>query len=401
MQTPQWGFVAAKPSEYLVCTRDGQVDRTRSGQGARIFKWPRDQVAIVPTTLQRIEFTADQITREKVGVCVSGLAVVRIAEPLLAYRVLDFTEGDAADKLAATLREMFVGAGRRLIANLTLDDCLSRRKETIAGFLLDEIAPIVGGEGKPDDSTNRGWGVVIDTIEIKEVKILSAQVFAHLQAPYRAEIATRAELAGLERKREVAEREAETTRRADEAQVSMMRATRELKAKAEAEATEVEAREAARRAEMNAAGAAAALESRKVEIEASHRAAALELAHERELAELRDAQRRRAVAIDLEVRQLEAEARDRESQLEAAAQRRLAEIEQLLAQSRALRDLVTTALPQIAQALHQQVGTLNYTSVGGDRGPLDAVPSALAQLLALAKSFGLQLPGTEAAPPTA
>src|SRR5437016_5921872 len=181
MGTPKWGFVAAKPSEYLVVTRDGQVDRSRSGQGARIFKWPRDQVAIVPTTLQKIEFTADQITREKIGVQVSGLAVIRIAEPLLAYRVLDFESNDALDKLAATLREMFVGAARRLIANLTLDDCLSRRKETIAGELLSEIAPIVGGEGKPDDSTNRGWGVVIDTIEIKEVKILSATVFAHLQ----------------------------------------------------------------------------------------------------------------------------------------------------------------------------------------------------------------------------
>ena len=390
MKTPRWGFVAAKPSEFLVVTRDGQVMTSRSGQGAGIFKWPRDQVAIVPTTLQRIEFTADQITRERVGVSVSGLAVIRIAEPLLAYRVLDFSADDALDQLSATLREMFVGAGRRLIANLSLEDCLSRRKETIAGFLLDEIAPIVGGAGKPEDSTNRGWGVVIDTIEIKEVKILSAQVFAHLQAPYRAEIATRAEVAELERKREV-----------DERALTTDRVTRSLTATAEAEATEVEEREAARRAEMHAAGAAAALEARHVELDAAHRAAALVLTRERELEALRAEQRRTQTALDRELRQLDAEARDRESQLEAAAQRRLAEIEQMMAQSRALRDLVTTALPQIAQALHQQVGTLNYTSVGGERGPLDAVPSALAQLLALAKSFGLPLPGTPAAEPGA
>ena len=323
----------------------------------------------MPTTLQRIEFTADQITREKVGVEVSGLAVYRIAEPLLAYRVLNFTYGEAAsEKLAATLREMFIGAARRLIANLTLDDCLTRRKEAIAGFLLDEIAPIVGGSGRPDDATTRGWGVVIDTIEIQQVVIQSAQVFAHLQAPYRAEIATRAELAELQRKREVVERE-----------VEQMRTTRTLTATAEAEATEVESREAAR----------------------VHRAAAIELAQERELAELRHDDRRRAKGVELELRQLDAEARDRESVLDAAAQRRLADIEQSLAQVRALRDLVTTALPQIAAALHQQVGTLNYTSVGGDRGPLDAVPGAIAQLLSLARSFGLQLPGTEAAPPPA
>src|SRR5678815_649213 len=76
-----WGFVGAKPSEYLVCTRRGAVDRSRSGQGRRIFKWPWDSVSIVPTTLQRIEFTADQVTRERVGVQVTGIAVYRIAEP--------------------------------------------------------------------------------------------------------------------------------------------------------------------------------------------------------------------------------------------------------------------------------------------------------------------------------
>ena len=34
----RWGYVGAKPSEYLVCTRRSQIDRRRSGQGARIFK---------------------------------------------------------------------------------------------------------------------------------------------------------------------------------------------------------------------------------------------------------------------------------------------------------------------------------------------------------------------------
>jgi hypothetical protein len=104
--------------------------------------------ALVPTTLQRIEFTADQITRERAGVVITGIAVYRIAEPLLAFRVLDFTYGEAAsEKLGATLREMFIGAARRLVANLSLDQCLTRRKETIAGYLIQEIAPVVSGEG--------------------------------------------------------------------------------------------------------------------------------------------------------------------------------------------------------------------------------------------------------------
>jgi flotillin len=78
------------------------VDRKRSGQGARVFKWPWHAIAIVPTTIQRVEFTADQITRERIGVEVTGIAVFRIAEPLLAFRVLNFTFGKARRRSSPT-----------------------------------------------------------------------------------------------------------------------------------------------------------------------------------------------------------------------------------------------------------------------------------------------------------
>jgi len=380
----RWGWIGAKPSEYLVCTRRGQIDRKRSGQGVRIFKRPWDTIAIVPTTLQRIEFVADQITRERVGVSITGIAVYRIAAPELAFRVLNFTYGEAAsEKLAATLREMFVGAARRLVANLSLEECLMRRKETIASFLMEEIAPVVGGEGSPDDTTVRGWGVVIDTIEIQQVTIQSEQVFNHLQAPFRAEIAARAELAELERARQVAERRAETERLAHEAQLESVRATRALKARTEAEAAEVESREAARR------------------VEAMHRAGLFEQEREHALAMQRlaaEAEVRRAQAgVEHELRRREAEARDLESQLEAAAQRRLAEVELLLAQSRTLRELVAQAIPQLAAALQPRAQTLHLTQIGGadGGGPLAALPQAVGQIVALAQSFGLELPKRE------
>jgi flotillin len=421
----RWGFIGAKPSEYLVCTHGGQIDRKRSGQGMRIFKWPWLAVAIVPTTLQRIEFVADQITRERVGVEITGVAVYRIAEPEIAFRVLNFTYGEAAsEKLAATLREMFVGAARRLVANLSLEDCLTKRKETIATFLMEEIAPVVGGEGSLADHTATGWGVVIDTIEIQQVKIQSEQVFAHLQAPYRAEIAARAELAELERARQVTERRADTERLSQEAQLEATRATRALRARTEAEAAEVEAREAQRQAELVAASArrhselerdrvlhaiaiaeeerrakaaseAAAIEADITRIEAEHRAALRELDHSRAIASQRqtaDLELRRTQAeVDRELRRLDAESRAHEQALDVEHQRRLAELEQLLAQSRALRELVG-ALPELAGAIAPRAETLHLTQIGEQRGALDALPSAVAQLLTVARSLGLELP---------
>jgi hypothetical protein len=368
----RWGYTGAKPSEYLVCTRRGDVDRKRSGQGMRVFKWPWLSISIVPTTLQRIEFTADQVTRERVGVSVSGIAVYRIAEPLLAFRVLNFTYGEAAsEKLAATMREMFIGASRRLIANLSLDECLTRRKEAIAGFLMDEIAPIVGGVGAPDDTTDRGWGVVLDTIEIQQVQIQSQQVFEHLQAPYRAEIAARAESAQLERDRGRA-------------------------------LHQIQIAEEQRRAK--AAADVAALEAERGRLEAVHAQSQLELAQQRSIEadrQMAEHERARAQAeVSIELRRRDAETKDHESVLEAQHQMRLAEIERTLAQSRVMHELVTQGLPRIAEALSQTFGTVHYTQIGsgdGTAGPLQAVPAALAQLLALARSFGVELPVTSPA----
>lgn len=381
MVTKRWGYIGAQPSEYLVCTRRGVVDRKRSGQGMRIFKWPWDSVAIVPTTLQRIEFVADQITRERIGVGVAGIAVFRIAEPMLAFRVMDFMQPDATDRLGATMREMFIGAARRLIANLTLEDCLTRRKEAIAGFLMDEIAPIVGGEGAPDDTTTKGWGVVLDTIEIQQVRITSQQVFAHLQAPYREEIATRAELAEIERQRQVAE-------------IAAASARRKLEIERDRVLHSIAIAEEQRRSK--AAADVASIEAERARFEAVQRQAMLEVEHARAIEESKQAAQiahaRLQADIALELRQRESEARDREGALEAIQQRRLAELSQLTAQDRLREALVTKALPQIAQALHHTYGTVNVTQLAaGGSSPLDAVPAAFAQVLALARSFGLKL----------
>lgn len=196
-KTKSWGWISAKPSEFLIRMRGGSV--VSAGQGATVFKWPWDSIAIVPTTVQRLHFVADQITQEKVGVKVTGIAVYRIAEPLIASRMLNFSFPERAqEKLAEMLEEMCVGASRRLIANLTVEQCLTRRKDALSTELVREIAPVVGGEGRMEDVTDRGWGVVVDTIEIQDVRVLSGQVFSNMQARFRLsqeQVAREAELA--------------------------------------------------------------------------------------------------------------------------------------------------------------------------------------------------------------
>ncbi|MFO0565497.1 MAG: SPFH domain-containing protein [Polyangiaceae bacterium] len=296
-KTKRWGFVTAKPSEYLVHVRRGKVRHSSSGQGASCFKWPWDAVAIVPTSFQRLMFRADQVTREKVGVEIVGLAVYRIAEPLIAYRVLNFSFPERAQvKLEEALAGMFVGATRRLVANLSVEDCLQKRKSALAEELIREVSPVVGGEGKLDDFTTKGWGIVIDTIEIQEVRVLSDKVFAAMQAPYRSELEKSARQAKAQADKEIATREAELTRQVEEARIQSELVVRERRDELDRAAAEAKKaallRDAAtaREIEEQKLVAAAGLRSQAAEIarrEAEVRTRDLVLAHERTMEEAR------------------------------------------------------------------------------------------------------------------
>jgi len=136
----------------------------RAQQGGSVWKWPSDTVARIDTSVHRLQFTADQITRERVGVQVTGLAVFRIVAPLVA------------------------------------------------------------------------WGVVIDTIEIQDVRVLSAEVFERMRLESEIERATRVathkaleQQAQLAMEREKAEANVETAR--------LEAAAVRLRAEADADAT--------------------------------------------------------------------------------------------------------------------------------------------------------------------
>ncbi len=323
-KTKRWGFVTAKPSEYLVHMRRGKILGRSSGQGASCFKWPWDSVAIIPTTLQHIYFAADQVTSEKVGVQVKGLAVYRVARPELTVRMLNFSFPERAQqKLAETLGDMFIGAVRRLVANLTVEECLVRRKEALAAFLMAEIAPVVSGAGRASDSTDRGWGVVIDTIEIQDVVVLSEAVFANMQAPYRNQLMLKAREAELARERELEETQA----RAD-AQLRELRAQAETAAAQAESAAQMKRLAAQTQAEQARVQAERELEHAK--LEADRELERRKLEKEAELSRARAEKDREAQAYrargEAEARKVKAEASAHAAEAEALAGERAQEL---------------------------------------------------------------------------
>ncbi|MFZ5468747.1 MAG: SPFH domain-containing protein [Myxococcota bacterium] len=343
-----WGFISAKPSEFLIRMRGGTV--VSSGQGASTFKWPWDSVAIVPTTVQRLHFTADQITAEKVGVQVTGLAVYRIAEPLIAYRMLNFSFPErASEKLEQMLVEMFVGAARRLVANMSVEQVLTRRKEGLASELMREIAPVVSGVGRPEDRTHKGWGVVIDTIEIQDVRVMSQAVFANMQARFRQDQERMAREAELAKERAVKQDEAGSER-----QVELSRVAAATEVKRQRLAAEEQARLEHLASEARIAEARLSQERmvKQGEVSNERDLALARLAAELEVKEQRQAAEERARLSELAAQARMAEARlSHEQGMERARMQAEVEKAQLQAETSAARHQMALAAESQAEAV--------------------------------------------------
>lgn len=357
-KTKKWGWISARPSEFLVHMRRGKL-MPSSGQGASCFKWPGDSVAIVPTTIQKLRFTADQVTSEKVGVEVTGLAVYRIAEPMIAFRMLNFSYPERAqEKLEEMLVEMFVGAVRRLVANLAVEECLVRRKEGLAQELMREIAPVVSGSGRIEDDTDKGWGVVIDTIEIQDVRVLSAAVFSNMQARFRQEQEQKAREASLQTERAIKQVEAEASRTIE---LTKLQAEYEIKTRRQESSEQARLSEITSEARVSEARLVQerASEERKIAVEREIRLAKL-------AAELELKQRKQAADEQARIEELAAQAKFNEARInherQMAAIRMQAEIEQaqLSAEAAAARHAAKLAeATQEIEMLQQQAALAN------------------------------------------
>jgi regulator of protease activity HflC (stomatin/prohibitin superfamily) len=371
-EIPSWGRVTAKPHECLIVLRHGAIHSVQ--QGGSVFKWPSDAVARVDTSVRRLQFTADQVTREKTGVAVTGLAVFRVVRPELAYRMLDLQNPDA---IADILREMFVGATRRLVANLTLEDCMTRRKDALASELMAEVAPVVEGQGRESDTTDAGWGVAIDTIEVQDVRVLSEEVFDRLQAPYREQLA----LSALHAEDEVRRERAQLQRAAEEAREDGRRAMiarEEARLQAERERAVAEARHEDAVARQRALDLA---ERARIEAEG-------QVNRERLVTEARIERDRLLAAASVEVAELEAQATRARGETEAAMVRMLREARDTISEARLQELALTEALPRVAEAFADSFEHAVVT--GGDLGFLSA---GVGQVLATLKAFDVQLPG--------
>lgn len=185
-------YVTVNPSDYAIVFKNGNI--IKEGRGFRFFCTPRIQYVIIPGNVKNITFVADQISKENQGVEVSGFAIWKVGDPKKIYQHFDFnTENDTMEQVSVFLKDVVESAIRHMVANMTIEEVL-RKRGTIIVQLKKELEYI-----------SEQWGIVVDTIEIKNVRIQSKNLFDNMQARFRNAVRLEAETNTIETEKQIEE----------------------------------------------------------------------------------------------------------------------------------------------------------------------------------------------------
>lgn len=165
------------PNQWLLLIENGKL--VKAGIGLKCFVWPTQTVVKFPSNIERIKFSARNVTKEMQGLEVEGFAIWSVnREEDGPFKCYKYTQGGDANENVKTMCESIV---RNQIANSTLTDVLTNRN-----LLRDSMK-------KDLQKQLSGWGIWLETVEIVEVKICSKALFEDLQAEYRQDTRFKAE----------------------------------------------------------------------------------------------------------------------------------------------------------------------------------------------------------------
>jgi flotillin len=393
-------YVTVSPSEYVIHTgRGGKI--LHKGLGQSFFCRPLDAYMVFPSTIQRVQFEAEQITRQNQGIRVQGFLVWKIADPERAYKNLDLSKTDAP--LAVTnahLREIAESVVRHSVANMTIEETLRKRETMIVG-LKGQLSEVV-----------EAWGISIEAIEIRDVYISSETLFENMQAPFRQEVRLEAETVTLATDEKIANEKL----RSEEA-IAVQRAESRTRSEIfesekalEAQQNKIAHETQAHAAEQNARQQRMEKE-RQVEIATIR--SDVDVTREREQAAVQaerlvHERRQQAIEWAADEGKAKTEAERERVQIETATALEKRKAEHELAQQMALdevavlesriaaksqmsdtelREQWVAALPAIVREMHPE----HWTTISGDV-PYATLESVVVRMLSAARVLGIQLP---------
>jgi flotillin len=380
----RWKTVVVPPNAYVVHTRRGHSQPLDIGLGVSFrFNPAKDSFLVVPGAMQTILINAHCICRELQGLLVQGYVQWIIEDFATAYKKLDFT--DAEDPMRVVnvqLREQAEAAIKDKVATMSIDDVLSD-KQPIIEELTARLRQVAEGGGGSD----KGLGLRIVTVQVKEAVVSSARLWESLQKPFRAERERIARLAALGTEEALGRRELEVEQARERARLESDGELAGLRARKEAEAYDREQAEGLRRQQREAEDARTLAAIRHESALQSAELDKARLAIEAELARLKQeaeaAQRKRGVLAAVEVADAERAAVNRQARVELELLEGRQRVHNTLTPANVQARLVEL-LPSIAEKLPQPQ-ELRSVSFGGGAGAQEgqALTTLVAQMMTL------------------
>jgi flotillin len=189
-----------RTNQFIIHLRNGKVKS--AGMGGHLFLLPLiDEYIVIPTmTVQSVlEAQEKVISMEYQDISVVAMLYWKVINPELAYSAVSWDR--RSDNYVETILKVAAEAIiRTTCANMPIERIVRERRDIIDAIVKDLT------------ELTKDWGIIIESIEIKEVNILEPSLKANFEAIKQAEEQRKARIAHAESNREAKLKELEVER---------------------------------------------------------------------------------------------------------------------------------------------------------------------------------------------
>ncbi|MFX1302853.1 MAG: SPFH domain-containing protein [Promethearchaeota archaeon] len=186
-----------KTNQFVIHLRNGKVKH--AGLGGSLWLLPLiDEYLVIPTTSIQTTLEAHEqvVSMEYQNISIVGMLIWKVIDPEKAFSAVSWVPKDDnyVEKILKNAAEAII---RTTCANMPIEKVIRERREII-NIVSKEIHELTAD-----------WGVVIESIEIREVNILEPGLKKNMEAVKQAIEARKARIAKAEAERESRLRELE------------------------------------------------------------------------------------------------------------------------------------------------------------------------------------------------
>ena len=186
-----------KTNQFVIHLRNGKVKH--AGLGGSLWLLPLiDEYLVIPTTSIQTTLEAHEqvVSMEYQNISIVGMLIWKVIDPERAFSAVSWNPRDEnyVEKILKNAAEAII---RTTCANMPIEKIIRERREII-NIVSKEIHELTAD-----------WGVVIESIEIREVNILEPGLKKNMEAVKQAIEARKARIANAESERESRIRELE------------------------------------------------------------------------------------------------------------------------------------------------------------------------------------------------